>query len=106
MDLLKWLLVTTEKFPKSVRFTFVDRINNLALDVLEDLIQARYTRNRLSILRDSNIRIEKLRVVLRICHELRYLSYKSYQHAMFSLNEVGKMLGGWMKQQEDSHEAR
>lgn len=104
MDFLKWILVTTDKFPKSIRFTFVDRIHNLALDVLEDLIQARYSRRRLILLRRLNVKLEKLRIILRICHELRYLPHKSFQHAIFSLNDIGKMLGGWIKRQEVSNE--
>lgn len=106
MDFLKWIFVTTDKFPKSVRFTLVDRIHNLTLDVLEDLIQARYSRNRISLLRSVNIKLEKLRIILRICHELRYLPHKSFQYAIFSLNGAGKMLGGWIKQQEGTNETR
>ena len=36
VEFLKWFLPTVEKFPKRVRFTFADRINNLALDIVED----------------------------------------------------------------------
>ena len=42
MQFLDWLLPTTEKFPKRVRFTFADRIDTLALDIVEDLVEARY----------------------------------------------------------------
>ena len=38
MEFLEWLLPTTEKFPKRVRFTFADRINNLALDIVEECV--------------------------------------------------------------------
>ena len=31
------MLPAKEKFPKRVRFTFADRINNLALDIAEDI---------------------------------------------------------------------
>jgi hypothetical protein len=49
--------------------------------------------------------LEKIRILMRICFELRFLSQgKSYEHASFLINEVGKMLGGWMKQQQDDHE--
>jgi four helix bundle protein len=99
-DFLKWLLHTTEKFPKKARFTFSDRINNLALGIVEELVEARYTSNKRSILRSANLRLEKLRMLLRISYESRFLSKEAYKHAMYSLNEVGKMLGGWIKQQE------
>ena len=100
IDFLKWLLLTTEKFPKKVRFTFSDRINNLALSIVEDLVEARYSRQKMTSLRKINLSLEKLRILLRICYESKYLPHKAYEHAMYSLNEVGKMLGGWIKQQE------
>lgn len=99
-DFLKWLLHTTEKFPKKARFTFSDRINNLALSVVEDLVEARYSANKRLILRAANLRLEKLRMLLRISYESRYLAKDAYKHGMYSLNETGKMLGGWIKQQE------
>lgn len=99
-DFLKWLLHTTEKFPKKARFTFSDRINNLALSVVEDLVEARYSTNKRLILRAANLRLEKLRMLLRISFESRYLAKDAYKHGMYSLNETGKMLGGWIKQQE------
>lgn len=98
---LAWLLPTTEKFPKKVRFTFTNRIDNLALDVVEDLVEARYARNKQAILRQANLRLEKLRILLRLCHDLHYLPHTSYAHAMRALTEVGNMLGGWRKQQEE-----
>jgi four helix bundle protein len=102
MDFLKWLLTVTEKFPKSVRFTFVDRIHNLALSVVEELVEARYSNNKRATLGRINIKVETLRVLLRITYEQRYLPTKNYQQAMLSLNDIGRMLGGWMKQQRHS----
>lgn len=99
VDFLKWLLLTTEKFPKSARFTFADRMNNLALDVVADLVEARYTRQKFQSLNQVNLSLEKLRVLLRISYEQRLLSFKAYEHATYSINEVGKMVGGWIKQQ-------
>ena len=100
MQFLEWLLPTTEKFPKRVRFTFADRINNMALDIVEDLVEARYSRDKQHLLKRINLRLEKLRILLRLCHQLQYLPHQGYEHAMRALNEVGRMLGGWLKQQE------
>lgn len=99
MDFVKWLLTTSDHFPKKARFTFTDRILNLALSVVEDLVEARYSKNKVAALRRANLNLEKMRVFTRICYESRFLSRKSYEHASYSINEVGKMLGGWIKQQ-------
>lgn len=98
-EFLSWLLPTTEKFPHKIRFTFANRIDNLALDVVEDLIEARYSRDKRAILARANLRLEKLRVLLRLCHELTHLSHDRYEYATRKISEVGKMLSGWQKQQ-------
>lgn len=98
---VEWLLPTTGKFPKRVRFTLSDRIDNLALDVVEDLVEARYSRRKTEILKRINLKLERLRVLLRLCHTLQYLPHRSYEFAMRSLEEVGQMVGGWIKQQEE-----
>lgn len=100
LDFLEWLLPTTGGFPKSVRFTFANRIDNLALDVMEDIIEARFTRPKAVILRRANLRLEKVRVLMRLCHRRRYLANSGYEHASRHIDEAGRMLGGWIKQQE------
>jgi hypothetical protein len=105
MEFLEWLLPTTDKFPRKIRHTFGQRIEELALDVVEDLIEARYSRERRPALKRANLRLEKLRILLRLSHRLRHLSQHGYEHAMKGINEVGRMLGGWLKHgQEVDHE--
>ncbi len=41
---LTWLMPTVEKFPRSHKFTIGDRVETAALDVLDMLIEATYTR--------------------------------------------------------------
>jgi hypothetical protein len=43
---LMWLVPTVEKFPRAQKFVLGDRIQATALDVLERLIEATYTRDR------------------------------------------------------------
>ncbi len=99
-EFLRWLLPVTEKFPRHARFTLANRIDNLALDTIEDLVEARYTSNKRTILKRVNLRLEKLRILLRISCDRRHVSKQGYEHAMRAINEVGSMLGGWTKQQE------
>jgi four helix bundle protein len=94
---LDWLFAATEKFPRSVRFTLSSRIDNLALDILEAIIEAAYSRRKADILSRANLNLEKLRVLLRICHDRKFLPVRPYEHAVKELHETGKMLGGWRK---------
>ncbi|MEO5333070.1 MAG: four helix bundle protein [Magnetococcus sp. YQC-5] len=54
----------------------------------------------------ANQRLEKIRVLLRLCHEERFMSHDSFEFAIRSVDETGRMLGGWLKQQEGKHDAR
>ena len=97
-DFVKWLLNTTGNFPKKVRFTFTTRIDNCALDILEDIIELRYDKKaRQAGFNKINIKFEKLRILLRFCYELHFLSSKQFEFAMKQINEVGKMTGAWLK---------
>ncbi|MBN2374714.1 diversity-generating retroelement protein Avd [bacterium] len=92
-----WILETTEKFPKSVRFTISGRIANMTLDVMEGIIEAIYTKERRHILERINLYIEKLRVMFRISYKRRYVSMSQYEYISGILDEAGRMIGGWKK---------
>jgi 23S rRNA-intervening sequence protein len=103
---LVWLAPTLEKFPRSYKFTVGDRIEAVALDVLEALIEATYTRERAQHLRRANLGIEKLRFLLRLAADLKLLDQRRYEHAARTLDETGRLIGGWMKAHSSSiHEA-
>ena len=46
VEFLKWFLPTLENFPKKARFTITSRIENIALDIVERLIEAKYSREK------------------------------------------------------------
>ena len=68
-----WLIPTLEKFPRSQRFLPGDRIETTALDLLDLLIQATYTRERRGQLQQANLGLTKLRHLLRLAYDLKYL---------------------------------
>jgi hypothetical protein len=98
---LGWLLPRTEKLPKRVAFTFRTRIDNLALDVFELLVEARYERERTPMLRRINLDLEKLRLLLRLVHDQHMLDGKAFAHACGELDATGRMIGGWLRQQAE-----
>jgi len=95
-----WLVPAVARFPKRPKFTLGDRIENTALDVFEALIDATYTKERTLHLRRANLGIEKLRFLLRLAADLRLLDRRRYEHAARSLDETGRLIGGWMKRIE------
>jgi hypothetical protein len=94
---LLWLVPTIEKFPRAQKFLLGDRIQTTALDVLEALIEATYTRERRAHLARANLGLEKLRHFIRLAVELKHLDLRRYEHAARSLDEIGRLVGAWAK---------
>lgn len=94
---LVWLSPTLEKFPRTQKFTLGDRIQNQALDVLEALIEATYTRDRVPHLRRANLGIEKLRFLFRLAADLRVLDRRRYEFVARTLDETGRSVGAWTR---------
>ncbi len=94
---LQWLVPTLERFPRSQRFALGDRVQALAQELLELLIEANYTRERRPHLRRANLVLEKLRYFVRLCVELHYLDRKRYEFAARSMDSIGRQIGGWLK---------
>ena len=96
-DASKWICRKVEKLPRSYRFTLGDRLINTALDLYLLLVEAQYTKDRQSILTQANLELEKLRHLLRLTQDLTALSLKSYQYISEQINQVGKMIGSWRR---------
>jgi len=94
---LEWLLPAAEKFPRSARHAFTSRVEGAALDVLEAILEARYSKAKAEPLRRANLRLDLLRVLLRLAHGRRFLPTAGYEHAARAIDEAGRMIGGWAK---------
>ena len=94
---LLWLIPTVEKFPRKQKFVLGDRIESTALDVLELLIGATYTKSRDKMLTEANLGLERLRFFMRLSFELRLIDTRRYEHAARGLDDVGRLVGGWIK---------
>lgn len=94
---LLWLIPAVEKFPRTQKFLLGDRIQTLALDVQESLIEATYSKSPATHLLACNLRLEKLRFLLRLAMDLRYLDLKRYEFAAKAIDEIGRLVGGWKK---------
>ncbi len=100
-DLVLWLLQRIESFPRTHRFTVGDRLAAAALDVLENLLAAAYTREKRALLEAANLRLHRLRMLVRLAKDLRLLSLGGYEYAAEHADEVGRLLGGWLRSRRE-----
>lgn len=94
---LDWILDSVERMPKKVRFTIATRIADISLQILEQIVEAIYLKERVKTLNGINLNLEKLRVLFRLSHDRQYLSTRQFEYIAHALNEAGKMAGGWLK---------
>jgi len=94
---LDWILDAVERFPKSARFSVASRIAEAALDTMDLVVAAIYTKSRTHILDQMNLGIERQRVLFRLSHDRKYISTRQYEHIADALDEAGRMVGGWRK---------
>jgi hypothetical protein len=104
-DLLTWTIPQLKKFPRDQRFLLGDRIESHLLDILELLLSAHYSKEKRDFLTKANLKLDILRFLFRLSFDMAYLSKKGYEYISMHLDEVGRMTGGWIRQQESKDEA-
>lgn len=99
-ELLAWLLPKSETFPRAHRHTVTQRLMDAALDTQEAVFEAAGRRGpeRLSALQSADVALNRLRLYLRLAHHWHWLSDGQYQHVSQMVAEIGRLLGGWLKQ--------
>lgn len=96
-DLILWMVPALTKFPKEQRFRLASRIENSIFGFQEIILNANRTLPRQALLKQADLELEKFRLYLRLSVELKYMSFQQYEHAVRLVNEVGKLLGSWIK---------
>jgi len=71
----------------------------LSLEILELMYEANSKKGayRLSVLRTTDTKLRVLRALVRLAYDLQALDQRKYLALQERLQELGKMLGGWMK---------
>ena len=99
-DFSKWLLNHTGKFPKSYRFSIAVRIVNAVLEFTELVAIANMRSNKRPVLQQADEVLTRLRLLLRMSFDMKFINLQSYEFGSLQIAELGKMLGGWMKKLE------
>ena len=96
-DLVRELTMRVRKFPRDFKYVLGDRILGAAYDVLDLLIEAKYERQRRGLLVRANVRLEQVRFQVRLAFDEKLLAMAGYEHVARMQNEVGRLLGGWLR---------
>ncbi len=105
-DLCSYVITITQKSPKQFRFTFVSRMQNLCLDVIESLYRANDTFVKTGDQEAWNTRIEfqhramtdlkLLGYIALLAMENKCILPKQFEQISQQATECRNLLGGWM----------
>ncbi len=99
-DLILWYVPHLNKLPRDHRFTLGERVITGLYDLLEQLILARYEKKKIERLEAVNSKLDVLRHQTRLLKDLSLIDPRRYAYAANLINEIGKSLGGWIRQQK------
>lgn len=95
--LYRALAETILSFPKTQRYSLGERLEGTVLDILELLFFVPISPIKLETLRTMSVKVDLLKVLLRLAKDTKALSSGRYLTLQEMLQEIGKMLGGWIK---------
>jgi len=98
-DFLLWLYPLVSRLPKHHRAVLGRQIEELGLSILLHILSANIARGikRKAIQLLISEELDKLRILIRLTKDLRFISIKQYTYAAEKVNEIGKILSGWMQ---------
>lgn len=100
-DFIKWYIPILNRLPRDHKFLIGERIITQLYTFLEDLIKAKYTRNRLPLLEQLNINLEIIRYQTRLLYDFNLINIDRYEYISKRLLEIGSELGGWIRQHKN-----
>jgi len=89
-------------FPKTKRYTLGQKLDNTTLDIMELLFSIPACTNKIIILQRVSIKLDLLKILLRLAKDNQCLKEKEYILLQAKLAEIGRMLGGWIRSQNAS----
>jgi hypothetical protein len=99
-DLLRWLIPATVKLPRQHRFVLAETIQRVAFQFQEEILEAGHRARPVAELARADLTLAKLKLYLRLCHDLDLFSHGQYEHVALMVTEIGRLLGGWRKSLE------
>ena len=99
IDLYKIYYAYLELFHKKDKYALGAKCEQYIISVLELLLETSYLpkEQKRGVLLKANNKFETLKVFIRLLKELEIIDQKKYIVLQTFIQEIGRMLGGWMK---------
>ncbi|NUM37168.1 MAG: four helix bundle protein [Candidatus Brocadiae bacterium] len=97
-DLLLNIEKIAAKFSRSNKFIYGTDLRNKAKDVIMLIVRANNVLNKCPILEEMRIQLEELKVIVRICMEIKaFPNFNSFEILINQIVEIAKQNEGWIR---------
>jgi hypothetical protein len=81
------------------RYTLWQKCENLLIDIIEEILMAsqQSKAEKMPTLEKASVKLNFLRICIRLMKDLKAIDTKKYIIIEANLDEIGRMLGGWIK---------
>ena len=101
-DAMKYLYTSWVKYPRSEKLGFVVDYKKCLFQFLIYIITAQKKYFKKTTIQDADVYLELLRLFNDLSYDLRFIDEKRYQLISERFNEIGRLLGGWIKSQKET----
>jgi len=85
--------------PKQDRYTLWQKCESMLVEILQGLLYASQQSKieKLPTLEKTSVKLNFLKICIRLTKDVKAINPKTYIILEANLDEIGKMLGGWIK---------
>jgi len=104
-DLLINIYQRTSAFPREYKYTMGERLKNETTDMLVNIYKANKSKkeNRSQYLDGARQSVEVVRLLLRVCKDLKVIGVKGFVALNLQVEELSKQLSSWQKYTAGAH---
>ena len=96
-DLMAYSYPILNQFPKAEKFSFAQDIRHCLNELLELTITEEKRYIKKTTIENMDICNEKLKIYIRVAHDLKYIDNHRFAVWETKIVEIGKMIGGLLK---------
>jgi len=85
-----------KEFPREYKYTLGQRLKEKISDFLDDIVKANSLENKLENLESAQLKLECLKIHLRLAFDLKIMGKKSFEFVVRKTEIISKQLSGWI----------
>ncbi len=99
-DMIVYNNIMLKQFPKHEKYLLAGKIRQMGYDLLELAVAANKKYIKKTTFTEFDVKHEVLRQMINLAFELQYIDAKKHRVSQLKVDEVGKMLGAWIKSED------